>query len=126
MKEAIESVAEIVTWCISTLYPLSVACNQQLLMTGTGKILTDFSLPVSIKKRNRVGKGAIGPHVCYPQFIISSCSRECGIYAVLGILSLSTTEASLCRREPGALSIFRLLLFLLGYPAETSAKERGI
>ena len=122
MKEAIESVAEIVTWCISTLYPLSVACNQQLLMTGTGKILTDFSLPVSIKKRNRVGKGAIGT-----QFIInSSCSRECGIYAVLGILSLSTTEASLCRREPGALSIFRLLLFLLGYPAETSAKERGI
>ena len=35
MKEAIESVAEIVTWCISTLYALSVACNQQLLMTGT-------------------------------------------------------------------------------------------
>ena len=46
--------------------------------------------------------------------------------AVLDILSLSTTEASLCRREPGALSVFRLLLFLLGYQAETSAEERGI
>ena len=90
MKEAIESVAEIVTWCISTLYALSVACNQQ------------------------------------PFNDWNSCSREYGIYAVIGILSLSTAEASLCRREPGALSIFRLLLFLLRYPAETSAKERGI
>lgn len=50
MKEAIESVAEILTWCISTLHPLSIAFNQQLLITGTGKIFTDFSLTVSIKK----------------------------------------------------------------------------
>ena len=126
MKEAIDSVAEIVTWCILTLYPLSVAFNQQLLITGTGKIFTDFSLTVSIKKY-RVEKETVGTRVCYPKFMISSsCSRECGIYAVLSILSISTTETSLCRREECALSIFRLLLFLLVYPAETSAKERGI
>ena len=126
MKEAIDSVAEIVTWCILTLYPLSVAFNQQLLITGTGKIFTDFSLTVSIKKISSRERNC-WDSCCYPKFMISSsCSRECGIYAVLSILSISTTETSLCRREECALSIFRLLLFLLVYAAETSAKERGI
>ena len=60
MKEAIDSVAEIVTWYILTLYPLSVAFNQQLLITGTGKIFTDFSLTVSIKKNIESGKKLLG------------------------------------------------------------------
>lgn len=61
---------------------------------------------------------------------------------VLGLASISSAEASLSRREAGeekrstrgmmgrgkreALSIFPLLLFLLGYPAERPRFEKKI